>query len=404
MKFSHCHDAEHTTVDATQLAGRRAERFRPNKVARLGNHQVEPPRHRGTAFDENGFVKNNAQRSNLLDFDQVDLDEYSDHDDEDRDEVIYDGRFPRRKQQPLRRLPKIERVTSIIPEFRRRHTTRNAYPWTRSSPATDSTEAKWRLHVEILEFYDFVRPHDFELKARKWVVDQIKHLVTAKGAPVKVLPFGSYATGLNLPTGDLDLVLVEPVWDRDDIEPAGKNQMRTALNKYSGLMRNSTFDTVNIIRHSRVPLIKFKERTTGIDVDLSFNNRGGIPAIDTVKQWAEQYRAMPPLVMIIKQLLLMRDLNDVAYQGMGSFTIICLVTSFLMNHPSQRIPQDREKNTRLGELLLDFLTFYGEEFDRDRKGIQMEQHQATYITKPKVSTASQAFRAMSADIPKERIT
>lgn len=120
------------------------------------------------------------------------------------------------------------------------------------------------------------------------------------------------------------------------------------------------------IAKARVPIIKFVDALTGLKVDLSFNNDTGIVANDTFHQWKAQYPAMPILVSVIKQYLMIRGLNDVAFGGLGGFSIICLVTSLIQHHvrPGQ-IPN-------LGLLLLDFFYFYGTLFNKQDIAIRLE--------------------------------
>ncbi|KAF2177050.1 hypothetical protein K469DRAFT_522059, partial [Zopfia rhizophila CBS 207.26] len=60
------------------------------------------------------------------------------------------------------------------------------------------------------------------------------------------------------------------------------------------------------------------------------------------------------LVLLIKQFLVMRGLNDVCTGGLDRFSIICLAVSFIQTHPS---------HNNLGTIFLDFLDYYGNKFN-----------------------------------------
>lgn len=120
------------------------------------------------------------------------------------------------------------------------------------------------------------------------------------------------------------------------------------------------------IAKARVPIIKFVDALTGLKVDLSFNNDTGVVANNTFHQWKAQYPAMPILVSVIKQFLMIRGLNDVAFGGLGGFSTICLVTSLIQHHvPSGQIPN-------LGYLLLNFFYFYSYVFNKQNIAIRLE--------------------------------
>lgn len=87
---------------------------------------------------------------------------------------------------------------------------------------------------------------------------------------------------------------------------------------------------------------------------------------------------MPILVTIIKQFLLMRGLNEVMTGGLGGFSVTCLVVSLLQNMPQvqsgELVPEQH-----LGEILIEFLDFYGNRLDTARVGLMM--HPPGYFEK-----------------------
>jgi non-canonical poly(A) RNA polymerase PAPD5/7 len=80
--------------------------------------------------------------------------------------------------------------------------------------------------------------------------------------------------------------------------------------------------------------------------------------------WKEQYPAMPVIVSVIKQFLLIRGLNEVPTGGLGGFSITCLVASLLQHMP-------RREEFNLGKILLNFFDYYGNIFQYEDVGIRM---------------------------------
>lgn len=128
--------------------------------------------------------------------------------------------------------------------------------------------------------------------------------------------------------------------------------------------------SVEVIVGAKVPILKFIDRVTAVKIDVSFENSTGIVANDTFAAWKREFPAMPILVTVIKQFLMMRGLNEVHHGGLGGFSVTCLVTSLLQNMPrvqtGELIPEEH-----LGEMLIEFLDFYGNRLDTTRTGLMM---------------------------------
>lgn len=230
--------------------------------------------------------------------------------------------------------------------------------------------------MEILDFYEYVRPYPHEEDVRNNLIDRIEYAVRRfTGAPpeldVRVRSFGSFASALYLPTADMDLVAVSRSYESGGAEKfcvsnSAKYRLGTHLER-SGIVKKGT---LTVIAKAKVPIIKFVDDRTGIKVDISFENDSGLRAIDTFMRWKDQYPEMPLLVMIIKQFLAMRGLNEVFNGGLGGFTIICLVVSMLQLMPeNQRKSEDAA--SQYGKLLRDFFDLYGKKFSLENTGIMM---------------------------------
>lgn len=230
------------------------------------------------------------------------------------------------------------------------------------------------LHKEIIDFYDYVRPCDFEQRIRDQLVENLQKAMRRDGrnfASASVHPFGSFMSGLYLPTADMDLVICSASYIRGG--PATYLSAKSWLYKFSKFLTSQCVadqSSIEIIAHARVPLVKFVDKLTGLKVDISFENLGGVNAVDTFLRWKQQYPAMPILVTVIKHFLLMRGLNEPVNGGIGGFSVICLVVSML-----QLMPQVQSRNLvpehHLGEMLLEFLDLYGRDFRYETNAISL---------------------------------
>jgi non-canonical poly(A) RNA polymerase PAPD5/7 len=116
------------------------------------------------------------------------------------------------------------------------------------------------------------------------------------------------------------------------------------------------------ITKAKVPIIKFVDRYTNIQVDISFENLSGVQAQATFQTWKHDHPDMVYMVALVKQFLVMRGYNEVHTGGLGGFSIICLIVSYI-----QHIP----KPENLGACFIGFLKYYGVDFDLRTQRIQM---------------------------------
>jgi non-canonical poly(A) RNA polymerase PAPD5/7 len=186
-----------------------------------------------------------------------------------------------------------------------------------------------------------------------------------------VQAFGSFMSGLYLPTADMDLV----VCSRQLLQGGPEDERlkaKRALYKFRDFLERFRLckGTPTVIGSARVPLVKYVDWETGLNVDVSFENMSGIKAIPTFLAWKHEHPLMPVLVMLVKQFLVMRGYNEPVSGGIGSFTVICLVTSMLQMTPGAASKSERE-HAHLGDLLLEFLDLYGNRFDFENLAIRM---------------------------------
>ena len=64
------------------------------------------------------------------------------------------------------------------------------------------------LHYEILDFAAFISATSAEIEARQSLVERITQIIQSIWPEATVKTFGSFATGLFLPTSDIDLCVL----------------------------------------------------------------------------------------------------------------------------------------------------------------------------------------------------
>ncbi|KAL2144008.1 hypothetical protein VTI28DRAFT_9690 [Corynascus sepedonium] len=257
----------------------------------------------------------------------------------------------------------------------------DSIPWMEADHSQSANMAIW-LHKEVVDFYDYIKPRDFEERLRNELVQDLKQFCRRVFRDAEVYPFGSFPSGLYLPTADMDMAFMSDAYLRGGY---AKYHTKTFLYRFRGQLVNHKVaweDEIELIVHAKVPLVKFIEHKTGLKVDVSFENNTGVNAINTFKAWREQYPGMPALVTLIKHFLLMRGLNEPVNGGIGGFSVICLVVSMLQMMPEV---QSGNLDTRhhLGQLLLHFFDLYGNKFNYQTVAISLNpprwipKHQVT---------------------------
>ncbi|CAN0474590.1 unnamed protein product, partial [Laminaria digitata] len=78
---------------------------------------------------------------------------------------------------------------------------------------------------------------------------------------------------------------------------------------------------VNVIKKAKVPLVKFVHVSTGVQVDVCFNQPSGMKSGDAAKEMMRQMQPVRPLVMVLKAYMGQRKLNETYAGGIGSFLL-----------------------------------------------------------------------------------
>ncbi|KAH8106935.1 hypothetical protein BXZ70DRAFT_915720 [Cristinia sonorae] len=226
------------------------------------------------------------------------------------------------------------------------------------------------LHEEVDAFVKYISPTPVEDDVRSMVVQLVRRAIVDAFPDAEVLPFGSYETKLYLPLGDIDLVILS--------QSMAYSRSQSVLHSLANLMkRNGITDRVTIIAKAKVPIIKFVTRHGRFSVDISINQSNGVAAGKIIKHFIQELPALRPLVLIIKSFVSQRSMNEVFTGGLGSYSIVCLVISFLQMHPKIRRGEiDPEKN--LGTLVMEFFELYGLYFNYHEVGISLRDGGSYY--------------------------
>ncbi|CAH9096509.1 unnamed protein product [Cuscuta europaea] len=278
------------------------------------------------------------------------------------------------------------------------------------------------LHEEINTFYKQVASENLIRKPYiNWAVKRVSRSLQVLWPRSRTNIFGSNATGLSLPSSDVDLVVcLPPVRNLEPIKEAGilegRNGIKeTCLQHAARYLANLEWvknDSLKIVENTAIPIIMLvvevphdlitstsshsqtpKAHTTSegnpfqvdgassesctspkwpkmdayvknvksVRIDISFNSPShtGLQTTELVKELTEQFPATKPLALVLKQFLADRSLAQSYSGGLSSYCLVLLIIRFLQHEHHH----GRSTIQNFGSLLMDFFYFFGNVFD-----------------------------------------
>lgn len=247
------------------------------------------------------------------------------------------------------------------------------FPWIRNSDHSREREMSDWLTSEIKDFVRYISPSAEEINNRNKVINNLKEHIRSIWPDAELHCFGSFATDLYLPGSDIDCVV---------ISKRGRYDNKSSLYQLTSYIRNHNLGVEVVpIAKAKVPIIKFVDPQTRIHIDISFEKTNGLTAAKLIIDWLAQTPGLRELVLIVKHFLAVRKLNEVHVGGLGGFSIICLVYSFLKLHP-RLSTNNIDPMENLGCLLIEFFELYGYNFGYDSVALAFNSNkEPIYLTK-----------------------
>lgn len=237
------------------------------------------------------------------------------------------------------------------------------YPWVKDHDHSKQQEIADWLTMEMKDFVNYISPRGDEIVQRNTIVNRLKREINRYWPHAQAHVFGSCATDLYLPGSDIDMVVISKTGDLDQ---------RLRLYQLSSFLRtNKLAKNIEVIAKAKVPIIKFNDPESGIPVDISFEKSNGLDAARKIRKWLASTPGLRELVLVVKQFLRSRKLNNVHVGGLGGYSTIVLCYHFLKLHP--KLSTDSMMATEnLGALLIEFFELYGRNFAYDNLIISLD--------------------------------
>ena len=249
------------------------------------------------------------------------------------------------------------------------------HPWITSKSKCHTTHGILKLHYEILDFYEFIKLKPEEKELRRKTFEEVKNLIESNYKEYSVKIFGSFTIDLSLPDSDIDLLILSDKIKKNFDECTKKEKIEPLEKIYKLIENSNKFSSYELIKDAKVPIIKCVYKETDIHVDISDIRTNGLEVIKEIKEVQKIYPCINPLIILIKYALRQRELNEIYKGGISSFIVFSLVYYFISY--MSKVYKYKKKNGEkikpytLGELLLEFLNFYGKQFNYKELGISI---------------------------------
>ncbi|CAM0953254.1 unnamed protein product [Alopecurus aequalis] len=191
----------------------------------------------------------------------------------------------------------------------------------------------------LLEVYAALRPKPVDYEQRNALVDVFSKMTTKifgnnNGFPV-VQPFGSFTMDLFTPKSDLDLSVN---FSADTEDQCARKKKISVIRKFSkvlySLQRDGIYCGVLPVVSAKVPILNVIDRATGIECDISVENKDGMTrsmVFKFVSSLDERFQILSNLLKIWAKI---HGVNSPREQTMSSMAIISLVAFHLQTrHP-----------------------------------------------------------------------
>lgn len=225
------------------------------------------------------------------------------------------------------------------------------YPWAKKPYYEASIDG---LNEQLSHFLEWVSPTEEEQVMRRDVCSRIEETVKGLWPHATVETIGSTCTNLCVPTSDIDMVIFGVSSGTNGAQPTPENLYTLARRLEEKVaVKNS----VEVFSTAKVPIIKMMDYRSGIEVDISFGVLAGKENSKIIIDYCNKFPLARPLALIIKYFLKQKSLNNSWSGGIGSYTLIIMIISYLQLHTNP------DENPSLVDLLYGFFRLYGDQFD-----------------------------------------
>lgn len=154
-----------------------------------------------------------------------------------------------------------------------------------------------------------------------------------------------------MPTSDIDLVMI----NKDEWKIPNPAEI---LEKIAFIVdqKKEIFASVKCISSASVPVLKLESsselRNIKLDITVKDARHKGLECVEIVKNYLKQYPHLQPLLLLMKYMLKITELNDPYKGGLSSYGLLLMCVSFFQTK------NDWPKDISIGKWLILIMHFY----------------------------------------------
>ncbi|KAM7311626.1 poly(A) RNA polymerase gld-2 homolog A [Ixodes scapularis] len=195
---------------------------------------------------------------------------------------------------------------------------------------------------------------------------------------------GSSVNGLGSNSSDMDMCLM-----LTDSEVDQRNEAILVLRLVSNSLNQADFVTKSEIIYAKVPILKFSDRGSGVEIDLNINNSVGIRNTQLLNCYSRLDWRVAPLALAVKAWAEHHGINQAKFMTLSSYSLVLMLIHYLQCgcrpvvlpclqkmlpkkfqeedvrslNLYEELPAFKSHNEQsLGELLHGFLCYYARQF------------------------------------------
>jgi DNA polymerase sigma len=195
------------------------------------------------------------------------------------------------------------------------------------------TDPHSRFHQEFYDFEKWVMADDLSNQERTF--QKIKRTVLAAFPDAVVLLFGSTGGNLAIRGSDIDIAVID--------EKVPFHKLFYTCSQL--LCQDDSYSYVEKLSFATVPILKLKDKTTGISADMTFNRPDSYKGVHCALGMQIQFPELRPLYFVLKVFLHERASLDQTYcGGVCSFMLLNMITFYLQHHYKNSVAKHKRQS------------------------------------------------------------
>ncbi|XP_078533892.1 poly(A) RNA polymerase GLD2 [Lissotriton helveticus] len=253
------------------------------------------------------------------------------------------------------------------------------------------------LSLQILELFQACQQQAGDLKKKDICRAELQREIQQMFPHSRLYLVGSSLNGFGTRGSDADLCLV--MQEELVNQETEARQILGMILKYF-YNRLAYIEKPQLIR-AKVPIVKFRDKVSGVEFDLNVNNVVGIRNTFLLRTYAHIENRVRPLVLVVKQWATHFGINDASRGTLSSYTLVLMVVHYLQTLPEPILPSLQRKypecfaptmqlnlvpqapshippyfsknGSSLGDLFVGFLKYFATEFDWNKHMISVRE-------------------------------